>query len=731
MENEKANREYSLDEVKKIASEYVKKVLEESTNMKTLYHFTTISRLIQIAKTNKLISKSQLASYWDKNNHISLTRHKSNYEGFAKSMQCDVRIELNVEKMLSRHRVLNIKPMEFYSPKRFRGDSLDGEQIDYPNSSKSRYQSDKFYQARKRGNTSIEFQNQAEEGLQMPYSIHGSVPEINELLNLNRFVNRIDIYWDKFADACANYSHYIYRLAELLEISETPFGRYVPIFVYTERNHFALQDNQCMKLSEMIKYFNENICDIRKEDGKRIKSFIDSLKILEENNLEENTNMKTLYHFTNLYRFSRIAEEDTLLSADYCREYWDGKAHVSLTRHKSSLEGYANASFGNEATVRMEFDVNKLNSSHNILNVKPMDYYSPNRERFDVVTGRKIGSGESGKSRYQDKDYYNKKQKVGMGPELKKSDIRRLEYHNQAEEGIQLPFDNRFKRWSDLQNVSHYLNRVDIYWPNLSAVIQGFHNMAVDEEKRWMLEIAKSFFAVDVPIYVYMSKSCFCIQNDRCVALKDIEALIKRNAATYNDTFERVKSSLSESVMDGIVGDAEYEVKKLTTKKELVESCYLFSENFEGYSPQWFYAYLTETGLDVKSSYVAVSSDGKVVGSCVVTNEEFPSEILNKKDVELSTMLLDMDYKCISALAVKPEYRGKSMNYELVTNVINDLVSQGCEWIYIQVLNSLNTHDYWKRYGAIEFLDYGGVKNYMLPISEDAKKMLAIAYQQS
>ena len=90
-----------------------------------------------------------------------------------------------------------------------------------------------------------------------------------------------------------------------------------------------------------------------------------------------------------------------------------------------------------------------------------------------------------------------------------------------------------------------------------------------------------------------------------------------------------------------------------------------------------------------------------------------------------------MDYKYISVLAVKPEYRGKSMNYELVTSVINGLVSQGCEWIYIQVLNSLNTHDYWKRYGAIEFLDYGGVKNYMLPISEDAKKMLAIAYQQS
>ena len=174
--------------------------------------------------------------------------------------------------------------------------------------------------------------------------------------------------------------------------------------------------------------------------------------------------------------------------------------------------------------------------------------------------------------------------------------------------------------------------------------------------------------------------------------------------------------------------DSDCTIKTLETKKELIDICYLFEENFQGYTAEWFYGYVTETGLNPKCSYIAVSENGDVEGACVVTEEEFPVEILNRIDFRLSRQLFHMKHKCISLLVVKPQYRGGNLNYQLVKKVVDCLKNEGCEWIYIQVLNNLKTHDYWKRYGSVEFLEYEGVKNYMLPISDNAKKVSSCIY---
>ena len=170
-------------------------------------------------------------------------------------------------------------------------------------------------------------------------------------------------------------------------------------------------------------------------------------------------------------------------------------------------------------------------------------------------------------------------------------------------------------------------------------------------------------------------------------------------------------------------------IKNLETKKELIDVCYLFEDNFEGYTADWFYKYILGTGLNAKCSALAVSTSGDIEGGCIVTEEEFPYGILNKKKPQLSKQLQEMKYKCISVLAVKPQYRGGKLNFKLVTNVLNKLKHNGCEWVYIQVLHYLKTHDYWKRYGAIEFLDTEGVKHYMLPISNNAKGVMAFFKQ--
>ena len=246
----------SESDIKDMVVECVNRILTEHSNMKTLYHFTTILNLSDIAKTDKLESSNEFTKYWDNNCHISLTRHKSNYEGFAKACYSNVRITLNIEKINSRHNIVNVKPMEYYSPKRYRFDAL-GKEIGNI-SSKSSYQSNDHYENMINGNNNTEFQNQAEEGLQ--------VSNHTNLEKLHNFVERIDIYWPDFERACNNPEEYIYYpLNDLQSISETKFGRTVPIFVYFDKKNFSLQNKYCIKLIDMVEYFNKNICNIRDE----------------------------------------------------------------------------------------------------------------------------------------------------------------------------------------------------------------------------------------------------------------------------------------------------------------------------------------------------------------------------------------------------------------------------------------------------------------------------------
>lgn len=168
----------------------------------------------------------------------------------------------------------------------------------------------------------------------------------------------------------------------------------------------------------------------------------------------------------------------------------------------------------------------------------------------------------------------------------------------------------------------------------------------------------------------------------------------------------------------------QYQIKPLHTRQELIDTCYLFADNFDSYTPEFFYKYILGTGLNENNSFIAIENNGGVAGACIATDEEFPFQELSKKDMKLAKQLYQMKYKCVSVLAVKPQYRGSKLNYELVTNVLDKFKQEGSDWAYIQVLHHLKTHDYWKRYGSVEVLDYNGVKHYALPISEKAKSIL-------
>lgn len=256
----------TLDDIRQMVLECVERIME-NTNMKSLYHFTTLSSLSEIVKTNKLKAANYVKDYWDNNLHISFTRHKSNLEGFASVNEKTVRIQFNVEKLNSRHGIIRIKPMEFYSPNRH-GPYLASTPMHPYTTSKAFYQDP--YRRGEHGDR-IEFHNQAEEGVQIYDS------GIN---HLNRYVDRVDILFEGFMEACSNYGEWIGTLSLFYEINSSRFANFVPIFVYSESKHFVLQDNHCMKLSDMVEYFENNVCDIKYESGKRLEKFLGDISQL-------------------------------------------------------------------------------------------------------------------------------------------------------------------------------------------------------------------------------------------------------------------------------------------------------------------------------------------------------------------------------------------------------------------------------------------------------------------
>lgn len=168
-------------------------------------------------------------------------------------------------------------------------------------------------------------------------------------------------------------------------------------------------------------------------------------------------------------------------------------------------------------------------------------------------------------------------------------------------------------------------------------------------------------------------------------------------------------------------------IQSLRAKDDFVSVCELFNRNFDEFNAEWFASYLNESGLVPSCSFIGKNKCGDVVGACVVTKEtieeacEEPSETLIKKMPGFYGVISNMRYLCISVLAVDREYRGGQLNYELVGRCVDKLRSIGCEWVYVQVMHKLKTHDYWKRWGAVEFFENEESKHYALPITSKAK----------
>ena len=206
---------------------------EGGTNMHSLYHFTHFFRLPGIINSGKLRTNEFQGDKRNGKKFISFTRHKSNLEGFAMARECDVRIEVDGQK-LSSLTSTDVYPFEYYSPKRPWNQRVYGGD----RTAKFMYQ-----QARKARQTGeCDYMHQAEESFETTrdeIDIENIVIEIDILVENN--------FFDMVEKNDGNIRYFLTNLASIKNTKSPLIGK---TFVYMSEKDFSLQTQNKIPLAQ-------------------------------------------------------------------------------------------------------------------------------------------------------------------------------------------------------------------------------------------------------------------------------------------------------------------------------------------------------------------------------------------------------------------------------------------------------------------------------------------------
>lgn len=116
-------------------------------------------------------------------------------------------------------------------------------------------------------------------------------------------------------------------------------------------------------------------------------------------------------------------------------------------------------------------------------------------------------------------------------------------------------------------------------------------------------------------------------------------------------------------------------------------------------------------------SVKAVDGHGAVIGLLNMSDyrieEETPRIAIEKPDLLAS--LNAQRYTAVFSFIVAPEYRGTSLNYDMLMSIMPELKSK-YDFVFVPVLHRLKTHRYWQRWGAVEFYRVADCVYYRLPV---------------
>lgn len=122
-------------------------------------------------------------------------------------------------------------------------------------------------------------------------------------------------------------------------------------------------------------------------------------------------------------------------------------------------------------------------------------------------------------------------------------------------------------------------------------------------------------------------------------------------------------------------------------------------------------------------SVKAVDVEGKTCGLLNMSDYRIDEEtkaILDEQPERLA-QLNALHYIAVFSFIVAEPYRGTRLNYDMMMHLWPDL--QAYDFVFIPVMHHLKTHNYWKRWGAVEFFRDAMSVYYLLPLSPMTKRM--------
>ena len=93
-----------------------------------------------------------------------------------------------------------------------------------------------------------------------------------------------------------------------------------------------------------------------------------------------------------------------------------------------------------------------------------------------------------------------------------------------------------------------------------------------------------------------------------------------------------------------------------------------------------------------------------------------------EQNYEMLARLNALRYIAVFSFIVAEPYRHTRLNYDMIMHLWPDL--QAYDFVFIPVMHHLKTHNYWKRWGAVEFFRDAMSVYYMLPLSLVARQVV-------
>ena len=163
-----------------------------------------------------------------------------------------------------------------------------------------------------------------------------------------------------------------------------------------------------------------------------------------------------------------------------------------------------------------------------------------------------------------------------------------------------------------------------------------------------------------------------------------------------------------------------YKLIRCNEARDKNEMCQWISDQFNDPFDEVM-GFLEELSINWGMSVKALDEEGKTIGFLTLSDYRIEEETEKIKEDNpcLLKALNKLNYISFFSFIVAPEYRGTKLNYDMIMSLEEDLKKY--DFVFVPVQHQLKTHDYWKRWGGIQFYEDDESKFYAIPKNDKVK----------